>query len=96
MTLEKIRSVISTPNTLFEKRDDNPNAIMGGPASKQTVYYAIAGWPKAGKFMEARANSFVYAAKAWPTTFKQLELSALPGKSHLKSVLARLYDILRS
>lgn len=82
--------------TMFNQLDDNENARNGQRASRQTVYYRVVGWPPAQESMHRRAHAIRDTARKWPTTFKELQSSALPGEpENTASVINRFHDVLR-
>lgn len=88
--------VLKTRWTMFDQLPDNTNAHNGEPASRQTVYYRVIGWPSAQESMHGRAYAIRDTARGWSTTFKELQKSALPDdKDKVESMMTRLHDVLR-
>lgn len=81
---------------MFDQLPDDTNALNGGPASRQTVYYRVIGWPASQASMHCRALAIHDTAGKWSATFKQLLSAALPGEpDNIASMMTRLYDVLR-
>lgn len=91
-----LSQVLKTRWTMFDQLPDDTNALNGSPASRQTVYYRVIGWPASQTSMHCRALAIHDTAGKWSTTFKQLQSAALPGEpDNIASMMTRLYDVLR-
>lgn len=81
---------------MFDQLPNDANARNGQPASRQTVYYRVLGWPEPQESMHCRANVVRDTARRWSTTLKELQAAALPGEpTSVTSMMSRLYDVLR-
>ena len=91
-----LSQVLKTRWTMFDQLPDDTNARNGQPASRQTVYYRVIGWPQAQQSMQSRAYTIRDTARKWSTTFKELQSSALPCEpDDIASMINRVHDVLR-